>query len=151
MAIRAGRGRGLETLAMWLPAVAFLSVFSNPEPERRLAPLLAGWAFGLMIRASPVEPGVSLALSGLSLASGVIGLSLDFVDTVATPLGVFSGPVLMFVRLAFVQARPGLAAAGVLLLGLVIVAAGSRTLEAMRRPRGAELGETGSRAENSDS
>lgn len=151
MAIRAGRGRGLETLAMWLPTVAFLSVFSNPEPERRLAPLLAGWAFGLMIRASPVKPGVSLALSGLSLASGVIGLSLDFVDTVATPFGVFSGPVLMLVRLAFVQARPGLAAAGVLLLGLVIVAAGSRTLEAMRRPRGAELGETGSRAENSDS
>jgi hypothetical protein len=140
VAIRAGRRGALETLAMWLPMVAFLSVFSNPEPERRLAPLLAAWAWSLMVRAAPVDPGVNVALAGLSLASGAIGLSSDFVDTVATPIGVFSGPVLMFVRLAFVQARPGLAAGGVLLLGLVIVLAGSRTLEVMRRPRGRQVG-----------
>ncbi|MBX7186233.1 MAG: hypothetical protein K1Y01_13930, partial [Vicinamibacteria bacterium] len=53
IAAQAGR-RGLEeTLALWLPATAFLSVFSNPEPERRLAPLLGAWTVALLTRATP--------------------------------------------------------------------------------------------------
>ena len=69
-----------------------------------------------------------MGLAALALFSGVLGLSGDFVDTVRTPLGVFSGPALLFLRLAFEEGRPQLAAllAGtLLLLGLL---AGSRTL-----------------------
>ena len=139
VAIRTGRRGGLETLALWLPPVAFLAVFSNPEPERRLAPLIAAWAFAIMTRVSPIRPSLKVALSGLSLLSGVIGLSSDFVDTVPTPLGVFSGPLLMFVRLAFVNGQPALATAGVLFLGSAIVFAGSRTLDQMLRPEGAQF------------
>lgn len=158
LAVRTGPGGRLQTLALWFPMAAFLAAFSNPEPERRLAPLLAAWTIAVMIRAAPTKlaqpssipltSGRALALSALSLASGVIGLSSDFVDTVTTPLGVFSGPVLMFVRLAFVQAEPGLAAASVLLLGSAIVYAGSRTLALILHPPPAQLGETGSVAQN---
>ncbi len=148
VAVRTGRRGSLETLALWFPAVAFLAVFSNPEPTRRLAPLLGAWAIAVMSRAAPIPSGRALALSAISLASGVIGLSSDFVDTVTTPLGVFSGPVLMFVRLAFVKGQPGLAAASVLLLGSAIVFAGSRTLALILHPRASRLGETGSVAQN---
>ncbi|HRB14055.1 MAG TPA: hypothetical protein PKU70_13690, partial [Vicinamibacteria bacterium] len=151
LAVRSGRQGHLQTLALWFPAVAFLAVFSNPEPERRLAPLLGAWAMVLMSRAAPMPPGRALALAAMSLASGVIGLSADFVDTVTTPLGVFSGPVLMFVRLAFVKGEPGLAAASVLLLGAAIVFAGSRTLALILYPPATQLGETGSVAQNRDS
>jgi len=148
VAVRAGRRGLIETLALWFPAVAFLAVFSNPEPERRLAPLLAAWTIALMSRTAPIPAARALALSGISLASGVIGLSSDFVDTVTTPLGVFSGPVLMFVRLAFVEAQPGLAAASVLLLGSAVVHAGSQTLALILHPPADRLGETGSVAQN---
>ena len=84
---------------------------------------------------APIPSGRALALCALSLASGVIGLSSDFVDTVTTPLGVFSGPLLMFVRLAFVKSEPVLAATGVLLLGSAIVLAGSRTLDQILHPK----------------
>ena len=53
-AVRSGRRGYLETLALWFPAVAFLAVFSNPEPERRLALLLGAWAMVLMSRAAPM-------------------------------------------------------------------------------------------------
>ena len=148
LALRAGKRGGLETLALWLPIVAFLAVFSNPEPERRLAPLLAAWTLALMTRADPAPTGLKFGLAGLAFASGVIGLSSDFVDTVPTPLGVFSGPVLMFMRLAFVRGQPFLAAAFVLLLGAVIGLAGSRTLEQMGGAPRPRLGETGSGDQN---
>ncbi len=151
LAVRAGRQGMLDTLALWLPAVAFLAVFSNPEPERRLAPLLAAWTIGVMTRAAPIRADRAIALAALSLASGVIGLSSDFVDTVATPLGVFSGPLLMFVRLAFVQSQPGLAAAWVLLLGSAIIITGSRTLDQILSPPGAQLDQTGPMTQNSSS
>ena len=151
VAVRAGRRGLIETLALWFPAVAFLAAFSNPEPERRLAPLLAAWTIAVMSRAALIPSGRALALAALSLASGVIGLSSDFVDTVTTPFGVFSGPVLMFVRLAFVEAQPGLAAASVLLLGSALVHAGSRTLSLILHPPKDRLGETGAVDQNQGS
>lgn len=151
LALRAGKGGALETLALWLPIVAFLAVFSNPEPERRLAPLLAAWTLALMTRAEPGPTGVKVALAGLAFASGVIGLSSDFVDTVTTPAGVFSGPRLMVMHQAFVGGQPFLAAAFVLLLGAVIVLSGSRTLEQMREAPRPGLVENGSGDQNSGS
>lgn len=149
VAVRTGGRRGfIETLALWSPAVVFFAVFSNPEPERRLAPLLAAWTIAVMSRAVAIPSRRAFALGALSFASGVIGLSSDFVDTVATPLGVFSGPILMFVRLAFVKAQPGLAAASILLLSSAIVYAGSRTLALILDPGPVGLGETGSVAQN---
>jgi hypothetical protein len=133
VAVRAGR-RGLaETLALWLPAVAFLATFSNPEPERRLAPLIAAWTVALVTRAAPSGPGERLTLSALCVASGLIGLSSDFVDTVSTPLGLYSGPRLELVRLSFAKGQPGLATAIVVFLASTIVLAGSRTLGQMLR------------------
>ena len=63
--------------------------------------------------------------------SGVLGLSRDFVDTVPTPLGVFSGPLLLFVRMAFLEERPVLAGSLALLLLVTVVFAGSRTVRLM--------------------
>jgi len=144
LAIRGGRRGALETIALWFPPVAFLAIFSNSEPERRLAPLLAAWTIAVMSRAAPpIKADRVLVLAALSFASGVIGLSMDFVDTVATPLGLFSGPLLMLVRLAFVKAQPGLAGALVLLLGAVIFITGSRTLKQLLRSPEAQLGKTG--------
>lgn len=140
MAGTSGRRSALQTLALWLPAVAFLSVFSNPEPERRLAPLLAAWTLPLMAGAAAIPSARAMALVAFSLASGVIGLSSDFVDTVTTPLGVYSGPLLMFVRLAFVKAQPALAATLVLLLGSAIVLAGSRTFDQILHPKEGAVG-----------
>jgi len=104
-----------------------------------------------MTRSAPMGPGRAIALFGLSLASGVVGLSSDFVDTVTTPLGLFSGPLLLFVRLAFVKAQPGPAAASVLFLFSIVVLAGSRTLAQILRPQGAQLDETGPVTQNSNS
>jgi hypothetical protein len=152
LAVRAGRRGVLETIALWFPPVAFLAIFSNPEPERRLAPLLAAWAIAVMSRAAPpIKADRAIALAALSFAFGVIGLSSDFVDTVATPLGLFSGPLLMFVRQAFVKAQPVLPGASVVFLGSVIVLAGSRTVKQLLRPSEAQLGETGQVAQNHES
>jgi hypothetical protein len=154
LTIRSGKIARFQTLALWLPAISFFGIFShpallpNPEPERRFAPILVLWAIACLPPLSRLRPKFGAGLALVSLASGVIGLSSDFVDTVATPLGVFSGPLLMFVRLAFVKGHPGLAAAWVLLLGSAIVITGSRTLDPILNAPGAQLDQTGSVAQN---
>jgi hypothetical protein len=128
LAVLRGRGFLPSTVALWAPAVAFLSVFSNPEPERRLAPLLAAWTVALMTHAAPLGRERATVLVVLSLVSGVTGLARDFVDTVATPLGVFSGPILLFLHMAFVEGRPYQSLGFVLSLSALAVLAGRRTL-----------------------
>jgi hypothetical protein len=127
VAMREGRRAATVTLALFVPFVAFLSLFSNPEPERRLAPLLAAWSLALVPGTSRLRSEPAVALGLLSLASGVIGLSRDFVDVVATPVGLYSGPFLLFLRLAFLDGKPALAACLVAVLLIVIVRAGART------------------------
>ncbi len=119
------------SLALWLPAVAFFGLFSTSDPERRLAPVLAIWTITVLARTSPLAPPRALGLALLSLASGVLGLSRDFVDVVPTPLGVFSGPFLLFLRLAFLEGRPVLSGSLALLLLMAIVFAGSRTVRCL--------------------
>lgn len=135
LAIREGRRIARPSLALWLPAVAFFGLFSTSDPERRLAPLLAIWTVTVMSRTSALAPQRALGLALLSLASGVLGLSRDFVDVVLTPLGVFSGPLLMFLRLAFLEARPVLSGSLVLLLLIAVVVAGSRTVRCLLEDR----------------
>lgn len=129
LAVKGGRRVIFETLALWLPIVAFLSLSSNPEPERRLAPCLSAWVVVILARMRPLRPGAATALGALALASGVVGLSGDFVDTVATPLGVFSGPILFLLHLAFGTGQPLLAGSIALALLSVACIAGSRTLD----------------------
>ena len=121
---RGGKRVTIETLALFLPAVVFFGVFSSPEPARRLAPLVAGWVILLMTRAAPVSARTAGALSLVSLASTVIGLSRDFVTLVETPVGVYAGPHLLFMRMAFLDGHPWFAAGSVaLLVGTAVVAA----------------------------
>ena len=121
---RGGKRVTIETLALFLPAVVFFGVFSSPEPARRLAPLVAGWVILLMTRAAPVSARTAGALSLVSLASAVIGLSRDFVTLVETPFGVYAGPHLLFMRMAFLDGHPWFAAGSVaLLVGTAVVAA----------------------------
>lgn len=128
VSLKAGRF-GLRLLALWFIPVVFFSVFSNPEPERRLAPLLAVCTITMMPLVAPLQSRLAFALASLSLVSGAAGLSRDFVDVVDTPFGVFSGPRLMFVRLAFAQTRPGLAAVGILLTVGMVFLSGKRSLD----------------------
>lgn len=121
---RGGKRPALETLALFLPAAVFFGVFSSPEPERRLAPLIGGWAILSLRGQAPLSGTAAAALSLFSLASGVVGLSRDFVTLVETPLGVYAGPHLLLVRMAFTEGRPALAAvAASLLLGGAVFAA----------------------------
>jgi hypothetical protein len=123
-----------RSLALWLPALAFFGLFSHPEPARRLAPLLGASVVVLMARPLALPRARAATLALLSLASGGLGLAQDFVDVVPTPLGVFSGPFLLFLRMAFVEARPAPAATCVLLLLIVVYWSGSRTLRLVLKP-----------------
>lgn len=131
VALRKGGRAAARGLILWLPALAFFGLFSLPEPARRLAPLLGAWVVVIMAGAPAFAPSRAAALVLLSLASGVFGLARDFVDVVPTPLGVYSGPFLLLLRMAFVEEAPGRAGVLVLLLILVIVLAGSRTARLM--------------------
>lgn len=149
---RGGRKALFDVLSLGFPLIALLSLFSNPEPQRRLAPLFAILAIIVIPALSSVPRRGRIGLASLALASGVFGLSGDFVDTVRTPLGVFSGPALLFLRLAFEEGRPQLAGvlAGILLI--LVLVAGSRTLDLiLNAPRGATnrgFGRTATMSEN---
>ncbi len=134
LAFLEGRHAAARGLALWLPALAFFGLFSHPEPARRLAPLLGAWVVVLMTRPPALARSHAAALAMLSLASGGLGLGQDFVDVVSTPLGVYSGPFLLFLRMAFVEARPAQAATWVLLLLMVVYWSGSRTLRQVLSP-----------------
>ena len=125
---RGGRKSLLDVASVSLPLIVVLSLFSNPEPERRFAPLFAILAIIVTATLPSVPRSGRIGLASVALFSGVFGLSGDFVDTVQTPLGIFSGPALLFLRLAFEEGRPLLAGllAGTLLA--VVLLAGSRTL-----------------------
>ncbi|MEO8501490.1 MAG: hypothetical protein ABI565_11290 [Vicinamibacteria bacterium] len=129
LTVKGGRRVILATLALWLPILAFLSFFSTPEPERRLAPGISAWVVIILARMRPLPRRVAIGLAALALTSGVAGLSRDFVDTVETPLGVFSGPILFLLHLAFRTGQPLLAGSIALALLSVACIAGSRTLE----------------------
>lgn len=138
LAVVGERAVRIETLGLFLPMVLLLSAFSNPEPERRLAPLVSAWAVIALPSMPSLSAGGRAALASLALISGVTGLSHDFVDTVQTPLGVFSGPMLLLLRLAFIDGKPLLSASIALTLLGVLVWAGSKTirqLSAGSRPR----------------
>lgn len=126
--VRQGRRSLLPTLALWLPLVGFLGLFSTPEPERRLAPLLAPWLITLLAPRFSLPRSQALVLALLSLLSGIVGLSRDFVDLVATPFGTFTGPMLLLVRLAFVESHPIAAVLITLVLLVGVAIAGSHTL-----------------------
>lgn len=128
LAVRAGRETLMETVALWAPPVLFFGLFSQPEPLRRLAPLLGAWVIAVFVRMPAITGRRIHALCALTLASGVIGLTRDFVDVVPTPLGPFSGPRLLWLHLAFVEHRPGLSGALVAGLLALAVVSGFRTL-----------------------
>lgn len=125
---RGGRAARWNVVALALPATAFFGAFSSPEPERRLAPLLVGWAVFVTARMPPATPRLALLLTLVSLGSGVVGLARDFVAFIETPLGTFSGPHLLILRLAFEEGHPlpaGIAAGLLLFAGFLGL---SRTL-----------------------
>jgi len=124
---RGGRKTVVDALALSLPLVILLSLFSNPEPERRLAPLFAIMAIVAFPMVSSLSLRSRIGLPLMALLSGVLGLSGDFVDTLPTPLGVFSGPTLLFLRLAFEQGRPLLAGLLATALLVLVLIAASRT------------------------
>jgi len=142
-ALRSPSGVLRPSLALWFPFVTFLSLFSNTEPERRLSPLLGLWAITLLPAAEAVKGKTAMALSALALALGLLGLSTDFVDSFPTPIGVYSGPLLLIPRLAFVAHRPWMAAG---LLGLILIVlwrSGAATLgQILERTRQARAPET---------
>jgi hypothetical protein len=117
--------------------VGFLGLFSTPESERRLAPLLAPWLITVMATRRPLPRDHAIGLALLSFLSGVAGLSRDFADLVATPFGTFAGPILLLVRLAFLEARPVLAGMLGLSLLIVIALAAARTLPLLSGAPGA--------------
>jgi hypothetical protein len=130
LALRAPRRSLEQILALWLPALCFFALLAHPnllpsaEPERRLATLLAATTMLVMASRNSVSREAAAGLSLAALGSGLIGLSRDFVTLVETPLGVYAGPHLLFIRLAFSDGHPWFAAAGVgLLLTMAIVAA----------------------------
>lgn len=137
---RADRRSLLQTLALWFPALSFFALLYHPgllptaEPARRLAPLLAPTTILIMTRMKALPGNAMVGLAVMALASGVVGLSMDFVATIETPLGLFSGPHLLWVRLAFQEGRPLLA--GIIVLGLVAIAivSASRTLRLLLEP-----------------
>lgn len=133
LAFRGGGRVAWQTLALWLAPVSFFGLLFHPalthtEPERRLAPLLAIWTVAIMSNPPRLEPARAIGLVSLTLALGALGLSRDFVDTVPMPFGLFSGPRLFFMRLAFVEHQPLLAAGLLALLTGMACAAGSRAL-----------------------
>jgi hypothetical protein len=135
-----GRSAAFQTLALWILPVGLLgllshpSLLANPEPERRLAPLLAAWTVAVISQAPPVKPNRALGLATLALASGVFGLSRDFVDAVPTPLGVYSGPFLLLVRLAFLDHQPLMASSLLILLLAAAWVTGTRALTCLLNP-----------------
>ena len=128
LTIRGGTRALTQTIALFLPVIVFFGLFSSPEPERRLAPLILPWGILVMARMFPPSPPVSMGLCATALASGVLGLSRDFVAMVGTPIGVFSGPHLLLLRLAFVEGHPKVAGGWLLLLLTLAFVAGSRAL-----------------------
>lgn len=129
-----------QLTALWIPLVGFLALLFHPEllpngdPQRRLAPLVAG-SFAICL-AQMTFPGrtPSIALCILALISGVFGLASDFVAFTQTPLGVFSGPHLLFLRMAFEEGKPGLAGSAAALLTFTAVFAASKTLRVLVGP-----------------
>ncbi len=129
-----------QIMALWVPLVALLALLSHPEllpdgdPQRRLAPLVAA---SLAVCLSQMNfPGRTtfVTLSMLALVSGIFGLASDFVAITKTPLGVFSGPHLLFLRLAFEEGRPWVAGSAVALLTFTALFAASKTLRLLVRP-----------------
>lgn len=131
---RGGRLVAMNAAALALPAALFFGAFSSAEPERRMAPLVAAWAVVSTSRMLPLMPLTAFALALASLASGIFGLSSDFVASVRTPLGLFSGPHLLFLRLAFEEGRELFAGAAVASLIAAAAFAASRTLSPMLPP-----------------
>lgn len=136
-----GRGMLLRVCAFAGPSAAFFGAFSSPEPERRLAPLVVACAVMATARMSRPTAEAALSLALFSLASGVLGLTSDFVAFIETPLGVFSGPHLLLIRMAFVEGRPVVAGSTAALLGMVAFVAASRTIRCLTP--GGTLGSSG--------
>lgn len=130
-----------QVLALWLPLTAFLGLLShpvllgNPEPERRLAPLMAASVITCMSGAKAPGRLEALLLAVVAGLSGVFGLASDFVATVPTPLGLYSGPHLLFLRMAFQEGHPVGAGVAVFLLISAAVLAGSRSLRLILGPQ----------------
>jgi hypothetical protein len=131
---RGGRGVILRVCALAGPATAFFGAFSSPEPQRRLAPLIVACAALATAWMSRSRPGLAVSLALFSLASGVLGLSGDFVASIETPLGVFSGPHLLFLRMAAEEGRPLLAGSVAALLAVVAFVAASKTVRLLLTP-----------------
>jgi hypothetical protein len=137
---RGGRQIGLDAIALLLPLGVFLSMFSNPDPERRFAPLFAILAIIAVPVLSSLSARGGIGLALVALLSGVWGLTSDFVDTVSTPFGLFSGPALLFLRLAFKEGRPLIAALlSSALLGLVLLAASKSLGQILEAPSGGSV------------
>jgi len=140
LALRAPKRSLEQTLALWVPALSFFALLAHPsllpsaEPERRLAALLAATTMLVMASLNPVSGGAAAGLSLAALGSGLIGLSRDFVTLVETPLGVYAGPHLLFIRMAFQEGHPWFAAAGVGLLVAVAVVAARRVSGLLAEP-----------------
>jgi len=83
--------------AIALP-LAIGSLTLNPVPVRRVAPLLA-LVFGLIGGLPVPSPALTASIGLGALASGIVGLSSDFVDVIETPFGIFSGPRLFWLHL----------------------------------------------------
>ena len=102
---RAGREAWIGVAAGVGIPMALLALSSNPEPERRLAATLA-LVGGVFAGAALPRPAAMGAASLGALLSGVLGLSRDFVDSVETPLGLFSGPKLFWLHLLAERPTP---------------------------------------------
>lgn len=139
LTVRGGRAPVIETLALLLPATVFFGIFSSPEPERRLAPLVALWVLLVAARMTPLPGQAGLALFLFALVSSILGLSRDFVTLIETPLGVYAGPHLFLLRLAFTDNHPLLAAAGAALL-LTVAGLASREVFRALAPGSPEVG-----------
>lgn len=98
------------------PTLVFFGFFSSPEPERRLAPILIPCVTLIVSRLRDLPAGIPLLAAVSSVALSVYGLFDDFADSIQTPWGLYSGPIVAWVRWTFAEGSP-------LGVGLVLIAA----------------------------
>jgi hypothetical protein len=143
LVLRSPLRSSVSIVGLWAPLSLFLGLLSHPEllpspePERRTAPLIVASIAACLVRTGSFSRASALGLFFLALISGVVGLSSDFVAVTNTPLGLFSGPHLFFLRLAFEEGRPWPAAGASAILLATAAFAASRTFKEGPGPAGA--------------
>jgi hypothetical protein len=143
LVLRSSPRAAARIVGLWFPLVVFLGLLPNPEGERRTAPLVVASIAACLAQrgllAKVPVPGLCL----IALVSGLHGLGSDFAAFTQTPLGLFSGPHLLFLKLAFEEGQPWIAGAAIAFLLAAATLAASRTLRLMaasERPVGSNGG-----------